>query len=58
MSTDIRQHIIDFAKGILAAIAVAAGTAAIQYIGAHIPEWLQFVSQAGAATAVIKNTHP
>lgn len=52
----LKLEALDYVKGFIAAVAVAAATAALQYIGAHIPELLNYVGQFAAATATIKIT--
>jgi len=43
MTTDeFKQHAFDFLKGFIGAMAAAAGIAATQYLGAHLPEIISF----------------
>ncbi len=51
-----RKEVNDYVKGIISALVVAALWSAFQYIGAHIPELIRYLSQAIAATSTIKLT--
>ncbi len=53
---DLRQHTLDFLKGLLAVVLVNAALAALQYIGGHIPDAIQYLTQTAAAVAAVK-TH-
>lgn len=58
MTTDqLKQHALDFLKGLLAVMAVQAGLAALQYIGAHIPDAVTYLGQIAAAYGTIHITH-
>jgi len=49
-------HALDIAKGALAAALMGALLSFMQYLGAHIPDLIQVLTQAGSATAAIKIT--
>lgn len=51
---DIKKHILDSLTGLIGAMLTAALLAALQWLGAHIPEWLQAISTWGGAVAAIK----
>jgi len=53
-TTNLKQHIIDVFKGLLGAMAAAALMAAVQYLGAHIPDGLQYLAQIAAAVGGVK----
>lgn len=50
----LKQHALDFIKGMLAAVITAAIMAAVNYIGAHIPDLVTFLTSFGVATSTIK----
>ncbi len=54
MNDQLKQHVIDFVKGLLGAMAASAAIAGMNYIGAHIGDVTGFVASAGAATGTIK----
>lgn len=55
MTTEtLKQHALDFLKGLLAVVIANAGIAAVNYIGAHIPDAINYLVQIGAATSTIK----
>lgn len=49
---DEAKHLL---RSFLAAVATAAGLAALNWIGAHIPAAIQFLSSMGAAYATSKH---
>lgn len=53
-TSTIKQHLLDFLKGFVAAVAVAAGSAALQYLGAHIPDLLTFLGTVIGGVAGVK----
>lgn len=53
---NIKTHLLDFAKGLLAAMATAAMLSAAQYLGAHLPDLLNLLTPGVVAAAVIKAT--
>lgn len=52
-----RDHLIDFLKGLLAVMATQAIIAGLQYLGAHIPNALNFLGSMTAAVGAIKYHH-
>lgn len=52
----IKEWTMDSSKGVLGAIGATLVLTLLQYIGAHIPDILQWISQFAAATATIKIT--
>lgn len=52
----LMKEMNDYIKGIISALIVAVLWSLIQYVGAHIPEILQWISSALAATSTIKLT--
>lgn len=54
MNETLKQHLIDFVKGLLGAMAASACIAGMNFIGAHIGDITGFVASAGAATGTIK----
>lgn len=53
-TSQLKQHAIDLLKGLIGAVAAAAGLAAANYLGAHIPAFLSFLGTICAATAGVK----
>ncbi len=51
---DFKTHIIDLAKGMLAAALMGAVISVLNYVGAQIPLLLEALSPAGAAVVAIK----
>lgn len=49
-----RTHMIDLLKGTAGAMLTAACLAALQYLGAHIPDVIQVLTTAGGGVAAIK----
>ncbi len=54
MNDQLKQHLIDFLKGLLGAMAASACITGMNFIGAHIGDITGFVASAGAATGTIK----
>ena len=52
----LKQHLIDLLKGLIAAVLVAAGNAALIYIRIHLPDIMAVIAQVGAAIATIQIT--
>lgn len=53
---ELLGHAIDFLKGLAAACAVGIIVNGGQYIGAHIPDLLNFLGQVSVATTTIHLT--
>ncbi len=54
MSPELKKHLTDFVKGLLAAMATSACLAAMNYFGAHVGEITSFAASTAAATGTIK----
>ncbi len=54
MNKELKQHVVDFVKGLLGAMAASACIAGMNYVGAHIGDLTGFATTAAAATATIK----
>ncbi len=57
MSPELKQHLLDFAKGLLAAIVTSVCLTFVNYIGAHIGDLTSFGVTAATATAAVKLSH-
>ena len=53
---ELKQHAIDIVKGTLGAFLMAGCLAALQYMGAHIPDLIQLLTTGGGSIAAIKMT--
>lgn len=53
IQNNYKDHIISFLKGLLAAVITSAGLAFIQYLGAHVPELIQFMTVTATSTAAV-----
>lgn len=51
-----KDQAVSFLKGLLAVVLVNAGLAALQYVGAHIPELITWLTQLAAASSTIHLT--
>lgn len=50
----VKEHLLDILKGMVGAVATAACLAALNYLGAHLPDLIELLSPAGGAVAAIK----
>jgi hypothetical protein len=55
MSPEYWKHIEDILKGMFGAACTAFALAALNYLGAHIPDLLQLVTMAVGGVAGVKN---
>lgn len=51
---NLKIHLIDIAKGMIAAAIVGAFTSLLSYLGAHIPDLLNLLAGPASAVAAIK----
>jgi hypothetical protein len=53
-SNTLRTHLVDLLKGTAGAMLTAACLAALNYLGAHIPELLQAATTAAGGVVAVK----
>lgn len=53
---ELKRHTIDVVKGALGAALVGAALGVLQFLGAHIPGAIEWLTSTGGGVAVIKAT--
>lgn len=53
-ATEIRNHTIDVGKAVIGVFITSGLIAVLQYLGAHIPDLIQWLGSAGGGVAAIK----